>query len=131
MHELAQHQGFLDDGERTPMVAGEKREQGLGQIAAPGFDTGGVTPEPSQRGDAPIAIEQYQGRAAVLVHGDARADLAAAFDGTRELLDRTRLQQPRLCETQVQAVQIDFPLGGDGGGGLHNRNLTRRRSKYL
>ena len=124
--QLAQQQGFLDGGKGPPVAAGEHRKQGLGQIAVPGFDGGGVMPEPAQGGDAPIAVDHHQALAAVLDYGDAGDELARAFDRTGQLLDGSRLDQSRIGKAQVQAVQIDFP-----GGGFHDRDATRRRPGWL
>ena len=40
-----------------------------------------------------------------------------------------RLQQPRLGEAQLEAVQIDFQ--GWGRNGIHGRNATCARRQWL
>ena len=100
----------------------EHAEQRLGQIARPGFDPRGVTPQSAQRRDAPIAIDQDQALAAVLGYRDAGDELAALFDRARQMLDRARVQHPHLGKAQVQAVQIHFL--GCGGGGIHDANAS-------
>jgi hypothetical protein len=41
--------------------------------------------------------------------------LAAVLDGPGKSVNRPRLQQPRVGETQIEAVQIDFQRFGGGG----------------
>ena len=121
--QLAQQQGFFQGRKRLSAGLREQPQQRLGQIARPGLHTRGVTPEPAQGQDAPVAVDQDQALTALLGHRDARNELAVLLDGAGQRLDRARLQQPRLSETQFKSVQIDFLCLG--GRGIHGANATR------
>ena len=121
--QLAQQQGFFQGRKRLSAGLREQPQQRLGEIARPGLHTRGVTPEPAQGQDAPVAVDQDQALTTLLGHRDARNELAVLLDGAGQRLDRTRLQQPRLSKTQFKAVQIDFLCLG--GRGIHGANATR------
>jgi hypothetical protein len=71
-------------------------------------------PEPAQRGDAPIAVDQNQTLPALqnldrrIGHRNARDNLAAALDRARNPLDRQRFRHTRTGKAQIQAVQIEI-----------------------
>ena len=57
VNQFAQQQRFFQGRKRPRVGTREDPQQGLGQIARPGFHTCGVAPEPAQGQDAPIAVD--------------------------------------------------------------------------
>ena len=112
LHELAQQQRLFDRREKPALVAGQQAEEGFGQITRPTLDPRRVAAEPAQGGDAAIAIDQNQTSAALpgvdrrIGHRNARHDLAAALDRTRNPLHRAWLHQAGAGKAQLQAMQI-------------------------
>ena len=111
LHQLTQQQGFLNAGERAVLRARQHPQYRLGQVARPLLDAGGVAAEPTQRGDAPITVDQHprvSTRAGTTGnrHHDAGHDLATPLDGLGDPRHRLRLHQAAAGKAQVQAVQI-------------------------
>ena len=59
LHQLAQQQGLLDDGERAILRARQHPQHRLGQPAGPLLDAGRVAAQPAQRGNPPIPVDQH------------------------------------------------------------------------
>ena len=79
-------QRLFDRRERSMLGARQHTEQRVAQRARPTLDPCRVAPEPPQRGDPPIAVDQHQPLAALprrhrsLCHCNAGDDLAADLD---------------------------------------------------
>ena len=111
LHQLTQQQGFLDAGEPAILCPRQHAQQRFGQVARPLLNPGGVAAEPTQRGDAPIAVDQHSwvsARAGTTGnrHHDAGDDLATTLDGLGDPRHRLRLHETAAGKAQVQAVQV-------------------------
>ena len=93
----------------------------------PGFDTGGIASELTQRRDASVAVDQDQALAASLGHHDAGDELPTLGDGSGQRKERPWLQQPGVGKAQIQAVQIDF-VGGRRD--FHARNAIAAGARW-
>ena len=109
----------------TILRARQHPQQRIGQLAGPLLDAGGVAAETTQRGDAPIAVDQHQrfrrrtgtaGRR----HHDAGHDLAAPLDRLGDPRHRPRFHQAAGGEAQVQAVQVKLQMMA-----VHGRHRRR------
>jgi hypothetical protein len=113
LHQLAYQQGLFDAGERTVVRARQQTKQGIGQIARPLLDAGGVATEATQGGDTPITVDEHQPFAASVGtggnrHHNTRNDLAAALDRMSDACHGARFDQAAASKAQLQAVQIEF-----------------------
>ena len=129
MDEFAQQQRLFDGGKGAPLGAGEHADERLGEITGPALDQRGVTTQPAQGGNAPIAIDEHQAFAAGLGHRNAGDHLAAALDRAGEALHRVRLEQPRAGKAQFQAVQVH--LEARGGERVHAGETSPRAAGCL
>ena len=112
LHQLAYQQGFFDARQRTILRARQQTKQRIGHVARPSLDAGDVATEVTQRGDAPISVDQYQpfpARRAGTAgnrHDNAWNDLAAALDRMGDPRHGARFHQAAAGKAQLQAVQV-------------------------
>jgi hypothetical protein len=115
LHQLLHQQGFFDACQRAILRSRQQAKQRLGHVARPSLDAGGVATDATQRGDAPISVDQHQpfaarAGAAGNSHHDARNNLTAALDRMGDLRHGARFHQAATGKPQFQTMQIEFQV---------------------
>ena len=106
--QFAQQQRFLDGHERARARACEQLCQRLTDGAAPALHQRGVAAQSSQRGHAPVAVDEHQAKVRGLAGSNALHQLTVGLGRIGQAPHGLRIADARGREAQLQAVQIDL-----------------------